>query len=179
MPSNGAGPAQRCASSLRPLVLLMVLAIVVHAGIGMVVNLFVVIPTHHPGARPTSYVAGSLRGVAWAIADGPVGLIVHATLGIAIIVQAVVVASVALRRGFDGVAMTLVVGALLPVGAGFNGASFLDFNEPVSSLLMALLAFGALAWDIVVLYLLPCRALAPPQHTPALLEEGPRRGGAP
>lgn len=47
----------------------------------------------------------------------------------------------------------------LVIGAGFNGASFVDFNHNVSSLLMALLALGALSCYLVVLYLLPGRDL--------------------
>jgi hypothetical protein len=53
------------------------------------------------------------------------------------------------------VRLTSILGALLVIGAGFNGASFLDFNDNVSSLLMALLALGALSCYMVGLYLLP------------------------
>ncbi len=41
--------------------------------------------------------------------------------------------------------------ACLVIGAGVNGASFLDFTNNVSSLLMALLALGALSCYLVAL----------------------------
>jgi hypothetical protein len=40
------------------------------------------------------------------------------------------------------------------IGAGFNGASFLDFNDNISSLIMALLAFGAIACYAIALFAL-------------------------
>jgi hypothetical protein len=41
----------------------------------------------------------------------------------------------------------------LVIGAGFNGASFLNFNNNISSLIMALLAFGAIACYSAALFL--------------------------
>jgi hypothetical protein len=41
----------------------------------------------------------------------------------------------------------------LVIGAAFNGASFLDFNNDVSSLIMALLAFSAVGSYAVALSL--------------------------
>jgi hypothetical protein len=38
--------------------------------------------------------------------------------------------------------------------AGFNGASFLDFNKDISSLIMALLAFAAIGSYVVAAFLL-------------------------
>ncbi len=46
------------------------------------------------------------------------------------------------------------------IGAGFNGASFLDFNHNTNSLIMALLAFGAVASYAVALFLAAARAQA-------------------
>ena len=40
------------------------------------------------------------------------------------------------------------------IGAGFNGASFLDFNDTTSSLITALLALAAVGCYSVVLFLL-------------------------
>lgn len=47
-----------------------------------------------------------------------------------------------------------LLGAGFVVGAGFNGASFLDFNNDISSLIMALLAFSAVACYSAAIYLL-------------------------
>jgi hypothetical protein len=129
--------------------------VVVQIAIGTVVNLYVTVPVHHPGAKPTSYLSGSFHSVAWAITHGSIALAVHAALGIALGATAVgaAVRSVLLRGGW--VTVTSVLGALLVIGAGFNGASFLDFGgQNISSLLMALLALGAVCCYLAGLHLL-------------------------
>jgi len=145
------------ALALRRMTLVTAVLVVAQTGLGMVVNLYVTVPVHHPGVKPAHYFVGSLQSVAWAVGDGAVALAIHATLGLALVAFAIWVAvrAVALRRGW--VALTSVLGALFVVGAGFNGASFLDFNDRVSSLLMALLALGAMSCYLVGLYLQPSR----------------------
>lgn len=130
---------------------------IAQTAVGMVVNLYVTIPVHHPGAQPKNYFGGSLRSIAWAIGHGARALAIHASLGIAVVAVAIWVAirAVALRSG--RVALASVLGAGLVIGAGFNGASFVDFSHDISSLLMALLALGALTCYLVALYLLPSR----------------------
>jgi hypothetical protein len=131
--------------------------LIAQTAVGMAVNLYVMVPVHHPGAQPANYFTGSLRSIAWATGHGTLALAIHASLGLAIVAIAIWVAmrAVALRSGWVG--LTSVLAAGLVIGAGFNGASFLDFNHNVSSLLMALLALGALSCYLVVLYLLPGR----------------------
>lgn len=136
---------------------LIAILLVCQIAVGMVVNLYVTIPLHHPGARPADYFGGSLRSIGWAIGHGAPSLAIHATLGIALVAAAIWVAirAVALRSGPVAIASVLAAG--LVIGAGFNGASFVDFNHNISSLLMALLALGALTCYLVALYLLPGR----------------------
>jgi hypothetical protein len=112
-------------AGLRRLTLGGLVLILLQAAIGMVVNLYVTIPGRHPGPPLTTSPAPL------AASDGRSRL-----------------ASRAVRAWS-------ILGALLVVGAGFNGASFLDYNHNVSSLIMALLAFGAVACYAVVLSLLP------------------------
>jgi len=128
--------------------------VLVQAGIGMYVNLYVAIPTRHPGARPSSYFGGSVRSVAWAVAHGAPALVVHAVLGLALAVLVIGVAGYAARLGHRQAGAWSVLAGLMVIGAGFNGASFLDFNHNSSSLIMALLALGAVACYSAVLYLL-------------------------
>jgi hypothetical protein len=119
---------------------------VVQLALGMVVNLYSAIPAAHPGSQPANYLTGSARSLAWAITSGGPALAIHAAFGLALVVMAAAAAgrAVALRGG--AAAVVLVVAALLVVGAGFNGASFLDFGgQEISSLLMSLLAFSAVA----------------------------------
>ncbi len=79
---------------------------------------------------------------------------VHAALGLALAVFAIGAAVHAIRAGKRAVATWSVLGGLFVIGAGFNGASFLDFNHDISSLIMALLAFAAIASYTVALFLL-------------------------
>jgi hypothetical protein len=130
-----------------------VLLVVVQAAVGMVVNLYVTVPPHHPGAKPSNYFAGSFHSVAWALDHGAAALAVHAALGLALVVFAVGAAVYAIRAGRRSVAAWTVLGGLLVIGAGFNGASFLDFNDNSSSLIMALLALAAIASYTVALFL--------------------------
>ncbi len=141
--------------ALRRMTLLAAVLVVVQTAIGMVVNLYVTVPPHHSGAQPANYFTGSLQSVAWAVDHGAVALAIHAILGLALVAITIWVAvrAVKLRPGWVG--FTAVLGALLAIGAGFNGASFLDFNKNISSLLMALLALGFLSCYVVGLYLQP------------------------
>jgi hypothetical protein len=67
----------------------------------------------------------------------------------------VAVYAVRLRSWIIG-ALSVIAG-LLVIEAGFKGASFVDFQNDSSSLIMALLAFGAIACYAAVLYLLTTR----------------------
>lgn len=142
-------------AALRPLILATAILVLIQAGLGMVVNLYVAIPANHPGAQASDYLTGSLSSIGWAISHGALSLAVHASLGLALAVLAVWVAvrAAVLRR--RAVAGWLILAALLTIGAGFNGASFLDYNVNVSSLIMALLAFGALLCYTAAIYLAP------------------------
>jgi hypothetical protein len=139
---------------LRRPVLGAILAVLAQAGIGMVVNLYASIPAQHPGAHPSSYFTGSARSVVWAISHGALALAIHATLGIVVVVFAIAVALSAVRGSTRAVKIWLILAAGLVIGAGFNGASFLDFNHDTSSLLMALLAFGSVVCYSISLFLL-------------------------
>jgi hypothetical protein len=140
---------------LRRMMLAAALLLTVQTAVGMVVNLYVTIPTNHPGAHPGSYLGGSFRSVAWAVGHGPVALAVHATLGLALVATTLWLAVRAVRFGPRCVALAAVLGALFSIGAGFNGASFLDFNSATSSLIMALLALCALSSYLIGIYLSP------------------------
>jgi hypothetical protein len=130
------------------------LLVLLQAAIGMLVNLYVTIPTHHPGAHTSEYFGGSLRSLGWAVGHGAPALAIHATLGLALVVVVIAVAIAALRLPGRAIAVWSTIAALLVIGAGFNGASFLDFNDNTSSLLMALLAFAAAACYSVVMFVL-------------------------
>ena len=112
--------------------------------LGMAVNVFITLPARHPGAGASNYFSGVGSGVAWAISSGPAWVAAHAAFGLALVVAAIV--AVPLARGVSRTATVLaVLGGLCVIGAGFNGASFLNYGHAFSSLLMALLWAVALA----------------------------------
>jgi hypothetical protein len=142
------------AAVLRRMALAALVLVLIQAAIGMVVNLYATIPRHHPGSNPGNYLSGSADSVGWAIAHGPTALAIHASLGLLLILMtlSLVLRSFAVpRRSVRGLA---ILATLLVIGAAFNGASFLDYNKDVSSLVMALLAFSAAACYAVLLFLL-------------------------
>lgn len=141
------GPAR----SPRPLLVLAILLVLTQAGLGMDVNLFVAIPRQHPGARPANYLSGSYQSVRWAMTGGNAALAAHASLGLALVLVAVAACVRALRAGDRWGAAWATLGGLCVIGAGFNGASFLDFNKDASSLIMALLAFCAIACYVLAI----------------------------
>lgn len=129
--------------------------ILVQSGLGMFVNLFVSLPTRHSGAQPHNYVTGSLKSLVWALDHGALTLAVHTVLGVLLAFLVIDIAARSFRFPRRSLAWWSVLGALFTVGAGFNGASFLDYNKNVSSFIMTVLALGALACFFIVLYALP------------------------
>jgi hypothetical protein len=131
-----------------------VLLILIQSGIGMYVDLFVTIPSPHAGSSPSNYLSGSGRSLLWAVEHGGVTLAIHTVLGVLLGVMVIGIVAQAIRSSRQSIWMWSIFGALTLIGAGFNGASFLDYNKDASSLIMALLAFGAAACFVVVLFLL-------------------------
>jgi hypothetical protein len=105
--------------------------------LGMVVNIYVVLPSRHPGASAGNYFSGIVSGIGWLIPDGPVWAAAHAAFGLALVVAAY--AAIALARGQRSrvYLVTAVLGALAITGAAFNGASFLNYGQAFSSMIMA------------------------------------------
>lgn len=138
-----------------------IVLLLAQAGIGMAVNLYVTVPSRHPGARPTNYFSGSFDSVVWSIGQGTAALAIHASLGLALVFVAVGVAVHGLRSRCRTVGAWSLLGGLLVIGAGFNGASFLDFSDDISSLIMTLLAFGAIACYATALFVVGQRGPVP------------------
>jgi hypothetical protein len=105
--------------------------------LGMVVNIYVVLPSHHPGTRAGNYFSGVASGIGWLIPDGPAWAGAHAAFGLALVVAAY--AAIALARGQRSrvYLVTAILGALAITGAAFNGASFLNYGQAFSSMIMA------------------------------------------
>ena len=69
--------------------------------LGMAVNLFVKIPTDHPGSNPPEYFSGVVQSVTWAILHGNVLLAIHAGYGLALVIAAI--ATLVQAMGIGGV----------------------------------------------------------------------------
>lgn len=134
-----------------------VLAVVVQAAIGMIVNLDVTIPKHHPGAQPGDFATGSLDSIGWSITHGGAALAVHVVIGLVLLVMVVTVGLAANRSAVPHVALLGWLGALAVLGAAFNGAAFVDFGDNANSLVMALLALVAVASYAGILFQLAGR----------------------
>jgi len=113
--------------------------------LGMVVNVYVVLPGKHPGANAGDYFSGATAGLAWLITDGPAWAAVHAAFGMAIAAAAIAAVALTWRRGGGAARAASVTGALAVIGAGFNGASFVNYGQAFSSMIMAGLWALALA----------------------------------
>ena len=72
-----------------------------------------------------------------------------------VVVTGAAVISLARGVGRRAVTVSAVLGFVFLVGAGFNGASFLDFNGDYSSMIMATLFGLAVLSYTVVLFQLP------------------------
>ena len=142
-------------STLRRLVLGAAVLVIVQSAIGVVVNLYLNIPPHHPGAHPANFFTGSFQSLVWSIGHGTFALVVHSILGLALVIFAIIVAVCAICLHRRSVATCSILAALLVIGAGFNGASFLDFNLSINLLLMALFALGSVLCYVAMMYLLP------------------------
>lgn len=56
--------------------------------LGMAVNLFVTVPSNHPGANPPEYFGGVVSSVTWAILRGGLWLTLHAAWGLILVLGA-------------------------------------------------------------------------------------------
>jgi hypothetical protein len=142
----------RLGAKLQRLLLGAIVLVLVQAGIGMSVSLYVTVPSRHPGAHPGTYLRGSLDSVSWAIVHGPFALGAHVMFGLALVVVMALLALHAIRSGDRAVGAWSSLGGLFVIGAAFNGASFLDYNENISSLIMALLAFASIGCYAAALF---------------------------
>ena len=120
--------------------------------LGIAVNLFVTIPTDHPGANPPEYFGGVVTSVSWAILDGGLLLTLHAVWGLILLLGAIGTLVQAIRLGGGARVTWSAVGLFGVLAAGFNGGSFLNYNQDFSSMLMAIgWALGMTAY-VVLLY---------------------------
>src|SRR5258708_33134034 len=111
-------------ASTRQLRISLLFALVMLVGqflLGMAVNLFVKIPTEHPGSNPPEYFSGVAQSVAWAVLHGNILLAVHAGFGLVLVVAAVGTLVQAIGNRRRGIVASAILGLIGALGAGFNG----------------------------------------------------------
>ena len=124
-------------SALRTLTLLTLLLLNVEFFIGMLVNLYVQVPAVHPGAGSSNYFLGVVQGVGWALALSPLALLIHVVLGLLLGLASFTLIGIAIASRRWSWIVPSLLGWIGVVGAGFNGASFLNYGHDFSSLLMS------------------------------------------
>jgi hypothetical protein len=130
--------ARRSAPSrLRTFTLLTLLLLNVQFFLGMLVNLFIQIPVVHPGANSSNYFLGMAQGIAWTLLSGPPALLFHVALGLLLVLASSLLMGLAIASRYRSWIIASILGWVGIVGAGFNGASFLNYGHDLSSLLMS------------------------------------------
>jgi hypothetical protein len=141
------------------------IALVIQFVLGMGTNLFVTIPTNHPGANPPEYFSGVFQSVTWAILHGPILLVLHAAFGLLLVLFGFRLLMVAIRSRHRPTIVTAVIGALAILGAGFNGGSYLNYHQDFSSMLMASFFAIAVVAYAVGLWAMPAENQVPEART--------------
>jgi heme A synthase len=126
-------------SRLRGLTLAILFLLAAQFLLGMAVNLFVTIPSNHPGANPPAYFSGVFQSVKWAVtsSSSPLWLLLHASLGLVLVVLTLALLISAIISRKSSWIIVASIGFIGTLGAGFNGGSFLNYNEDFSSMLMS------------------------------------------
>jgi hypothetical protein len=135
----------KAARGLRANSFAALLILLVEYGLGIWVNLYGRLPASDHGANLAA-------GFARAVADGPVGLSIHAVLGAALVISA----AAALARSILVRRVTLIavtsVALLAVVAAALSGARFVGNGDNAASMSMAVAAGTAIAAYALVLF---------------------------
>jgi hypothetical protein len=124
--------------------LAVLVLVVLEFGIGMYVNLYVMIPRANHG-----------HSVASAIANGPAVLTVHAVIGLLLGLGAVGVLGQAVMTRRPSAVTASAVGLFALAMASATGASFTGSGDPADSMAMSVLTGVGLLCYAANLYLLP------------------------
>lgn len=149
---NGSGEARNASTGrgLRANSLAALMILLIEYGLGIWVNLYGQLPASDNGASLSA-------GFGRAVADGPIGLSIHAVLGAVLIVSAVtaVVRSFLARRPV--LVGAAIVGLAAVAIAALSGARFVGHGSDATSMTMAIAAGVAIGAYALMLFL-PARA---------------------
>ena len=106
----------------------------------------------HPGANPPEYFGGVVASVSWAILHGGLWLTLHAAWGLVLVLVALGTLVQAIRLRGGGRITLAALGFVGVLGGGFNGGSFLNYHEDLSSMVMAVGLALAMSAYVALLY---------------------------
>ncbi len=107
--------------------------------LGMIANLWVTLPQHHPGTGSSDFFGGAAAAIAWVVPHGNTWVAAHAALGLALVAIAIADTATSAKHGNRRHTAAVLLATLAIVGAGFNGTSFLNYGHDFSSLIMTAL----------------------------------------
>ncbi len=140
---------RRPLSPLRTITAIILMLLAVQFLVGMLVNLFVQVPSVHPGVNAPEYFSGVAQGVAWALVHAPLWLQLHAIVGLLLFLSSLILLGFAIAARRGAWITISVIGLIGIMGAGFNGASFMNYGHDFSSLLMSIgFLLAAIAYTI-------------------------------
>jgi hypothetical protein len=125
-------------SRLRALTAIILLLLAAQFLVGMLVNLYVQVPSVHPGTNAPEYFSGVVQGVAWALLHAPLWLQLHTILGLLLFIASIVLIAFAIAARRRAWIILSIIGLIGIMAGGFNGASFMNYGHDFSSLLMSL-----------------------------------------
>lgn len=146
IPIARAIPATRDGRGLRPNSLAAVVMLLAEYGLGMWVNLYAKIPASDQGK-------GIFAAFSAAVADGPVGLALHALLGTLLLVTAIVLVIRAVLARRAAIVAIGVVALLAVITAWLSGTRFTGTGADGASFTMAMATGVALLCYVVILFI--------------------------
>lgn len=144
----------RAMRGLRANSLAAIVILLLEYGLGVWVNLYGHLPASDYG---TNLATGIGRG----ISDGPVGLSIHAVLGLVLVVSALTALARSIRLGRPVLIALTTVGLAAVVTAALSGARFVGHGDNGSSMGMAIAAGVAIGAYALVLFVAGGVAIAP------------------
>jgi hypothetical protein len=139
-------------SWLRRLTVFMLVLLILEFIMGEITNLFVTIPSAHPGTALSSS-PGFVSGLGWSLTQsGLLALQVHGALGLLLILLSLVLLGLAIARRLRAWVITSLIGSVGLILAALSGVGFVNSGEATSSLVMALGSLLALIAYALGLY---------------------------
>ena len=132
---------------------ILLLALGLQFLLGMLTNLYVQVPSAHPGAQAPEYFSGVAQGVVWALAQSALWLRLHVLLGLLVFIGAIALLVRAIQIRSRTWIILASLGLLGIIGAGFNGASFMNYGHDLSSLIMSATFLLAMIAYLIGLYM--------------------------